>query len=233
MSKCLCIIPARSGSKRIKNKNIKIFNKKPLIFYTIKFAQKLKFIDEIIFSSDSIHYLRLAKKYGIKNLSRRPGYLSGEFAKTEDVIKYEIKKIEKETKKKYDKVLLLQPTTPFREIKKFYQAYNFIKSKKFDTVITINDVKNFHPYRMNEIKKGLLKNYISLKKTNFLPTKKLKKIYIRTGSMYFFNKDNLKRFKSIMGNKVKGIIVSGKNTINIDEKEDIKFAEYYFKGRLS
>ena len=51
--------------------------------------------------------------------------------------------------------------------------------------------------------------------------------------MYFFNKDNLKKFKSIMGNKVKGIIVSGKNTINIDEKEDIKIAEYYFKGSLS
>ena len=92
MCKCLCIIPARSGSKRIKNKNIKKFDKKPLIFYTINFAQKLKFIDEIVFSSDSDVYLKIAKKYGIKNLSKRPKKLSSEFAKTEDVIKYEIKK---------------------------------------------------------------------------------------------------------------------------------------------
>jgi CMP-N,N'-diacetyllegionaminic acid synthase len=233
MCKCLCIIPARSGSKRIRHKNIKKFDKKPLIFYTISFAQRLKFIDEIVFSSDSDVYLKIAKKYGIKNLSKRRKDLSSEFAKTEDVIKYEIKKIERKTKKKFDKILLLQPTTPFREIKKFIHAHNLIKRKKFDTVITINDVKNYHPHRMKIIKNGILKNYIPSKKINFLPTKKLKKIFIRTGSMYFFKKDNLTKFKSIMGNKIKGIVVKGRNSINIDEQEDLKVAEYYFKKKFN
>lgn len=230
MSKCLCIIPARSGSKRIKNKNIIILNKKPLIYYTINFAKKLKFLDEIIFSSDSNYYLNLASKLGLKNLSKRPKTLSGEFAKTIDVIRYEIKKIEKKTKKKYNKILLLQPTTPFREVKKFNQAFNLLKNNKFDTVITINDVKNYHPSRMKIIDKGFLKNFIPTKKTNFLPTKKLKKIYLRTGSMYFFMKKNLVKYNSIMGQRVKGLIVSGRNTINIDDKEDLKFAKLFFKS---
>ena len=57
MNKVVCIIPARSGSKGIKNKNIKNFKKKPLIFYTIDFAKKLNFVDKIIFSTDSKKYL--------------------------------------------------------------------------------------------------------------------------------------------------------------------------------
>ena len=51
--KTIAIITARSGSSGIKNKNIKMINNKPLIYYTIKFAKKLKFIDKLIFSTDS------------------------------------------------------------------------------------------------------------------------------------------------------------------------------------
>jgi CMP-N-acetylneuraminic acid synthetase len=51
--------------------------------------------------------------------------------------------------------------------------------------------------------------------------------------MYFFKKDNLTKFKSIMGNKIKGIVVKGRNSINIDEQEDLKVAEYYFKKKFN
>ena len=63
MSKVVCLIPARSGSQGIKNKNIKKFNNKPLIYYSINFAKSLEFVDKIIFSTDSRRYLSIAKKY--------------------------------------------------------------------------------------------------------------------------------------------------------------------------
>ena len=56
-------IPARAGSKTIKNKNIKKLNGYPLIFYTLNAAKKLKFVKKIVFSSDSQKYHKLAKKY--------------------------------------------------------------------------------------------------------------------------------------------------------------------------
>ena len=230
MSKCLCIIPARSGSKRIKNKNIIKINNKPLIYYTIKFAKKLKFVDEIIFSSDSKNYINIAKKYGVKNLHLRPKFLSGDSARTIDVIKHEINKFEKNKKKNFDLVLLLQPTTPFRELSKFYKANNILKKQKsIDSVITVNNVKNYHPYRMKLIKKKILTNFVKSKKENFQDIKKLIKVYIRTGSMYFFKKKNLKK-NSIVGSKIYGITTSGKYSINIDEHEDLILAKHFMRN---
>ena len=224
MSKCLCIIPARSGSKRIKNKNIIKLNGKPLIYYTIQFAKKLNFVDEIIFSSDSRKYLNLAKKYKINNLSLRPKKFSSDNSQTIDVVKYEINKI-----KKYDYILLLQPTTPFRDIKDFKKAYKILINNKFDSVITVNLVNNFHPYRMKIFKGNILKNFMNLKKENFKAVKHLPKVFVRSGSMYFFNTENIIKYNSILGKKTYGIEVKGKNTINIDEKEDLILAKHFFK----
>ena len=224
MSKCLCIIPARSGSKRIKNKNIIKLNGKPLIYYTIQFAKKLNFVDEIIFSSDSRRYLNLAKKFKINNLSLRPKKISSDNSQTIDVVKYEINKI-----KKYDYILLLQPTTPFRDIKDFKKAYRILINNKCDSVITVNLVNNFHPYRMKIFKGNILKNFMNLKKENFKAVKHLPKVFVRSGSMYFFKRENISKYNSILGKKTYGIEVKGKNTINIDEKVDLLLAKHFFK----
>ena len=231
MSNCICIIPVRSGSVRIKNKNILKINKNPLISYSINFAKKLKFVDEILVSSDSNYYLSIAKKFGVNNLNKRPKHLSKNNSKTIDVIKYELKRIYDQKKIKYDKVLLLQATTPFREIKKFNYANKILSKKTFDTVITVNKIQNYHPLRMKVFKGKLIKNYINLKKENFISVNKLQKIFIRSGSMYFFKTENLKKYNSIMGKKVKGIKISGKYTINIDEKDDLILAKHYMSKK--
>ena len=96
--KTLCIIPARKGSKAIKDKNIKILNGEELFLHSLKFAKKLKFVNQIVFSSDSKKYLKIASK--IKNilLSKRPSNLSNDSALMIDVIKYEINKLKKKRK---------------------------------------------------------------------------------------------------------------------------------------
>ena len=114
----LCLIPARSGSKTIKNKNIVKINNKELFYYSIKFSKKLKFIKKIIFSSDSTSYLRLAKKFGLNDLHKRKKKLSGDNSLTEDLVR-EILLNENKKNSNYDFVLILQPTTPFRQKKMF------------------------------------------------------------------------------------------------------------------
>ena len=111
--KTLCIIPARSGSKSIKNKNLIRINGMPLIYHSIKTALSVSFLTKVIFSSDSKKYLNYAKKFGLKNLHLRSKKLSTDSALTEDLI-FEILKQEKKLGNNYDAILLLQPTSPFR-----------------------------------------------------------------------------------------------------------------------
>jgi len=68
----IAIIPARAGSKRLKNKNLKLINGKPLIYYAIKTAIKSKLFDEVIISTDSLKILNKAEKFGAKNNGLRP-----------------------------------------------------------------------------------------------------------------------------------------------------------------
>ena len=72
MYKCICIIPARSGSKRIKNKNIKLFFGKPIIYYSIKAAIKSKCFSDVFVSTDSIKIKKISEKYGAKVKFLRP-----------------------------------------------------------------------------------------------------------------------------------------------------------------
>ena len=82
---------------------------------------------------------------------------------------------------------------------------------------------------MKIIKKNILKNFMNLKKENFKAVKHLPKVFVRSGSMYFFKRENISKYNSILGKKTYGIEVKGKNTINIDEKEDLILAKHFFK----
>lgn len=88
----IAIIPARSGSKRIKNKNIRSFKKKPLIYYSIKAAQKSKLFKDIFVSTDCKKIAKIAQKYGAKVPFLRPKKLSDDFTSTQSVIRHFLKK---------------------------------------------------------------------------------------------------------------------------------------------
>ena len=151
MKKTLCIIPARSGSKTIKNKNIYKFKNKELIYYSIKFSNSLNFVSKTIFSSDSQNYLKIAQKYGSKYNNLRPKSLSNDNSLTISLVRY-LLKLEKK-KLEYDFVLILQPTSPFRKYKDFENAYKLL-SKKYDTVLTVSEVDE-HPLRMKVFNKKI------------------------------------------------------------------------------
>jgi CMP-N-acetylneuraminic acid synthetase len=228
MNKVVCIIPARSGSKEIKNKNIKKFKKKPLIFYTIDFAKKLSFVDKIILSTDSKKYLNIANKFYNFGKKLRPKKFAKDKSKAIDYVNYELKNLE--NLKNYKYLLLLQPTCPFRKKSDFEKAFKIIKSNKCDTIISSKLVKE-HPLLMhtyNNRVKFLTKNY----KKAFSGRQGFPKIYLRQGAMYLTKISTLKKFNSLQGGIVKHIIVRGKYAVNIDDKEDLISANYYFKKKL-
>ena len=134
-----------------------------------------------------------------------------------DLIKFEIKK-----NISFTHILILQPTCPFRQIKCYFDAYDKLKKNKIDTAITVNKLKD-HPSRM-VIKKNIFFEPYD-KNFNFKNRQNLKDVFIRSGSMYFFNVKNIKKFGSIFGKRVFGYEVKNKYSINIDRQEDLKKAQ--------
>ena len=115
-------------------------------------------------STDSEKIQKLALKNGFLFLGKRPKSLSGDHIETKDVLKFEINRIEKKKKISYENILLLQATCPFRDFKKIYFLLKKIKSKKFDSVVSVARVDAEHPLRMKKFKSNYLVNYIKQKK---------------------------------------------------------------------
>ena len=125
------IIPARSGSKRLKNKNISNFLGKPLIFHSINFAKKLEFIDRIFISTDSTKYKKIIEKnYNIKIPFLRSKSAANDMAMEEDIL-FDIYQQCKENKIELPSdILWLRPTMPVRCVKSFLNAYELYKKQK-------------------------------------------------------------------------------------------------------
>ncbi len=226
MSKVICIIPARSGSKEIKNKNIIKIKGKPLIYYTISFAKKLSFIDKLIFSTDSISYMKKAKKYYKFTNSLRNKKFSTANSKAIEYVKHELKKIKNIKKFKY--LLLLQPTAPFRKKEIFIKGLRMLKDNKCDSVISAKLVKE-HPLLMHKYSNGV--RYISKNfKSAFTGRQNFPKVYLRQGAMYFTKISTLFKSNSLQGGRLKHILVKGRYALDINDHEDLVMLKNYMNA---
>ena len=223
MKDILCIIPARKGSKKVKLKNFIKLNNKEIIQYTIDTAKKIERYCDIIISSDYPNITKFTKKNNLTFYGFRPRKLSGDKVETVDVVKYELKKIQKIKKIIYKFILLLQPTCPIRDTKKIIKAIKIIKNNKnINSVISIKDVEGNHPARMKTMgKDNIIKNFLKNKKENMKPRQSLEKIFIRSGSFYLIRVLNMMKENSLVSNKCYGIIVKDLEAVNIDTTDDL------------
>lgn len=227
----LAIIPARGGSKSIKNKNLYLIKKKPLIYYTIKSAINSKFLNTILLSTDSIKIANYVKKFSkIKIPFLRPKKLAGDKVLTLPVLKYTLLRYEKTLKKKFDFVVLLQPTSPLRTSKDIDNSIKLLNKKKTDSLISVTSVGANHPLRMKKILKNKrLNNYISQKNTdNMNPRQTLPKVFIRNGAIYITSRQLILKNK-ISSKKTIAYEMSEDKSINIDNHKDIILLKHVMK----
>ena len=123
-NKILAYIPARGGSKRIPNKNIRNFLGKPLIAYTIEQALKCNFIDRVMVDTDSPQIARIARKFGADAPWLRPKELAQDKSKVIDAILYNLKRFKEEENYQPDYLMILQTTSPLREQKDIRDSLN-------------------------------------------------------------------------------------------------------------
>ena len=227
----IIIIPARSGSKGIKNKNFKKLNGKPLVSYSFEIAKKIKEKDKIIFcSTDSKNIKKLSIKHNVDLPFLRPKNISKNESRDLEYVNHTLAKFyDLGFKFKYG--LILRPTSPLRDANYLNNAYKiFKKNKHFDSMRAIIEVKKT-PYKMwfksNKNIKPILKSKI--KEHYNAPRQILPKVYWQTGNFEFFRiKFNFK-LKSISGKKIYGFEINKKYSLDIDNLNDIKKAEKFLK----
>ena len=116
-NKILAIIPCRSGSKGVKNKNIRKIFGKPLIYYSIFFALQCKFIDRVIVSTDSKKYKKISENFGAEVPFLRPKNISKDDSLDIDLFKHTINWLKKNENYEPNLIVHLRPTSPLRKIK--------------------------------------------------------------------------------------------------------------------
>jgi pseudaminic acid cytidylyltransferase len=219
----IAIIPARIGSKRVKKKNIKLFNNQPIIKKTFEIIKKSKIFDEIVLSSDSDKILNLGKKIGFTKLIKRPKKLSDDYVGTNEVIVHAIKVLKKEIN--ISNVCCVYPCNPFLQISDLKKAFKLIKNNQKSFFFSISNYS--HPIERAFIlnkKNNRIKNI----NNKFLKyrTQDITSKYFDVGQFYLASKEIWLRKK--IKNKT-GIIIPNWRALDIDTIEDWKKAELFYK----
>ena len=220
----LIIIPARSGSKGIKNKNIKRLNKKELIKYTLDSCKNINIPNKfIIVSSDNKFINKIAEEYGFYHNYVRPKSLAKDSSKIQDAVLHVSSWVEKKFNKKVENIILLQPTSPLRKIIDIEKSFKHFKRLNLDSLVSVTPVIQ-SMYDIGEIRNNKLKKIIKDNKI-FQRQQEKKSFYFIDGSIYIASLNFIKRNKSFLNKDSYPFVLKRKYSIDIDDNEDFSVAE--------
>ena len=228
--KVLGIITARGGSKGLQGKNILNFCGKPLIYWTIDTAQKSKYLDKIILSTDDKKIAAVASKYGCEVPFIRPSILATDKSSSIDVVIHALDFLKKEGSD-FDYIALLEPTSPLRQVVDIDTAIEtlFKNTEIADSIIGVSKVEAAHPVFDVEIgNNGLIKPYID-EKFKFYRRQDIKELYFFEGTIYVSLISALIDKKSFYHERTLPYFVPRWKSIEIDEEIDMVIAEAIFK----
>lgn len=219
-------MPARGGSKGIKNKNLKKINNKSLIEITSNFIDKCKIFDLKIISSDSEKILNLGKKLKFLTI-KRPNRISKDHINDFQVINHVIKELIRK-KLKFDYLVYLQPTAPFRKKNHFVKTLKKVIRENLNGAWSVSKIdKKVHPMKILLNKDSYIQLYLK-EGEKFISRQKLDQIFIRNGVFYIFSIKELMKKKSIYLKKMYLSLTDYFN-VNIDTLKDLKIARKNYR----
>lgn len=224
--KCLAIITARGGSKRIPKKNIKEFCGKPIIAYSIEAALQSGIFDEVMVSTDSGEIADVAKHYGAAVPFFRSAKTSDDFATTNDVLCEVLDRYSK-LGKKFDYVCCIYPTAPFVTSQKLTEAYNLLHIQGIEQVVPV--VKfSFPPQRGFIINQNGILSY-KWPEYQRSRSQDLEPFYHDAGQFYFYLAEILYNKKAPELFKSSAYVLSNLEVQDIDNIEDWRIAEIKYR----
>ncbi len=222
----LCIIPARGGSKRIPRKNIKLFNGKAIIAYSIEAAIQSTCFDKVIVSTDDMEIAEFAKKFGAEVPFLRPPELSNDYTGTLAVIKHAIEWFE-ENNQTFDAVCCIYATAPFLSAKSLRQAYALMLESESDYCFSVTRF----PFPIQRAVKKTENNRLQMFFPEHLNTRSqdLTEAYHDAGQFYWGKPEAFKQQKPLFSESATPYILPGHLVQDIDTPEDWVRAELMYQ----
>jgi len=227
--KILAIIPARGGSKGIPRKNIKPLAGKPLIYYTIDCARAICCDDDICVSTDDDEIIQLVEDYGLKVPFKRPAELATDTAGTYEVLLHALDFYEQQGLR-YDVVVLLQNTSPFRSANHLMEAIK-LYTPDVDMVVSVKECAA-NPYYcvFEETQEGYLR--ICKGEGNIIRRQDAPKVYEYNGAIYVINTESLKHQHMHQFKKRIKYVMDEKSSLDLDTLFDWVMAEMIIKETI-
>ena len=226
--KNIAIIPARSGSKGLPDKNIKELNGKPLMAYTIEAAINSECFDEIMVSTDSEKYADIARKYGAKVPFLRSEQTSSDEASSWDTVDEVLSEYSK-LGKKYDTFCLLQPTSPLRTYEDIKEAYALYNEKASFAVVSVCETEH-SPLLCGQLPEN--SEFIDFINNDSMKRRQDAGTYYRlNGAIYIVNINIFKEDRFLYKKGSFAYIMPQNRSIDIDSEMDFRIAGIMLKER--
>ena len=229
--KSIAVIPARSGSKGLPDKNIMDLNGQPLMAYTIDAALKSGCFDEVMVSTDSDYYAEIAKSCGASVPFLRDKATSGDNAGSWDVVR-EVLSRYADDNREFDYVALLQPTSPLRNEQDILGAFDMLKNEDVHNVVTVTEVD--HPVQQcfKMPSNGSMKE-MAESPYSYARRQDLEPYYRENGAIYLVDaKKIMDKDYNFYADACHGYIMPRERSVDIDTRIDLEVAEVILKSYI-
>jgi len=223
----LAVVPARGGSKGIPLKNLQKIGGRSLIAWVAGVVEELPWIDRCVVSTDSGEIATEAESHGISAPFRRPPSLSGDRIGDWDVLCHALAEMEERDDCRYDVVLMLQPTCPFRKPAHIKAAMDLLDEGKFDSVWSLSETDSkAHPLKQLRVDgDSSAMDYYDPDGASVIARQQLVPLYHRNGAVYAITRECLLEQKNIKGAR-SGALLIEELLVNIDVPLDLEWAEF-------
>ena len=220
----LFVIPARSGSKGVKNKNLKLCAGESLLRRAVKIANDISFDSRIVVSTDSEIYLKHIEDLNCSSSFLRPSYLSGDSIGDIEVLSQALHAAEVEFNENYKCISMLQPTSPLRKKEHIYDSINAVINESWEASFTAHKVDlKYHPLKALTITSEGASNYYLDEGSKIKSRQMLNQTFIRNGACYSITPSCLTSIKTFIGPHSK--VIETEPMISIDSLAEINKCE--------
>lgn len=226
--KVLGIIPARGGSKGVKEKNIRMIAGQPLIRYAIDACQASQKLTRFIVSTDSEKIKAIALEAGAEVIDR-PAEIAGDKSPVVDTALHALAQCEAQGEH-FDAIMLIQPTSPVRTGEDLDQAIQLLEdSSGIDGVISVTQVEDTHPARMyskdaRNVLTSLQPEHENGRRQDLPP------VYLRNGAIYLVRRQQLEKQRTFMPQRKAGMVMNSEFKVNIDSEQDVLVADVLLRA---
>ncbi len=225
MTGVLAIIPARGGSKSIRQKNVAMVCGRPLIAYTIDAAAKSARLTRTIVSSDDDTIIQVCRQLGAEVPFKRPEAISRDETPMIEVLQHALQHLDREESYRPSIVVLLQPTSPLRTSRHIDGAVDLLTAGSGDTVVSVVPVPHqFNPVSVMKIVEGRLESF--LPGTPILRRQDKPAVYARNGPAVLASRAGVIAGGRLYGDIVLPYLMRSEESIDIDSRDDLALAEF-------